>query len=227
MKSLNLPDCVRFVCSICMAFILLLSCNKDEDTLESAVFKKETSPVFKSDTNGATTPEETDEDIDADTVIDTTSVTDTVTESLPQKFDIETRTTAFPPIHDAHFKEGEGHNSVLVHLGNNLQNAYLMFDLSPIDSIAGNIVSAHLEFNILEKSGSGQIAVFQGISNDWIETDLSKNSLPESGIPLGAVQQNHSIGENISIDLQASALESRISTFILKLNSGGPFGIRL
>ncbi|MBT2163549.1 hypothetical protein HW347_19920, partial [Zobellia sp. KMM 6746] len=193
------------ICFVVVTFLLNLSCNKDVDTLHDAVLNK-TAPVI-------------DSEIDAPVEVAEEQVIELIEEAV-DSVEVESRTAIFYPIHDAYIQNGIGYNEAVIRLQEEQRKSYLMFDLSPIDSIGGDIISANLEFVIHLDDGNGEIDVFKGESNDWTETELSEKSAPEQGVQLGVVDQEYRIENTISIALDTTHLEPSLSTLVLDHKDG-------
>ena len=130
----------------------------------------------------------------------------------------ESRTTTFPPLHDAHFQSGKGYNQHIVRLEEGHRTSYLMFNLSQIDSIGANITEAKLQFTIHSDDGDGTIKVFRGKSSEWSETDLT--SAPEAGVELGSLIKEYKIGSTEEIDLNSEKLLAEKATLIMDHEDG-------
>ena len=133
------------------------------------------------------------------------------------------RTTVFSTIQDVYLQDGQGFNREEVYMAKDLQNGYLMFDLSQIEAIGGDILSAKLRFMVNEGEGSGIIEVYRGMSSEWSETDLTQETAPESGEQLGTVQRDYSFNKSIDIDLDVANLPAEQTTLVLDLKEGNPF----
>ena len=193
------------ICFVVVTFLLNLSCNKDVDTLHDAVLDKNI-PVIDSKVDTAVeVPEE--------------QVVELIEEAV-DSVELEIRTATFYPIHDAYIQNGIGYNEAIIRLEEEERISYLMFDLSPIDSIGGAIISADLVFVINLDDGNGEIDVYKGESNDWTETELSEKSAPEQGAQLGVVNQVYRIENTVSIELDTTYLEPSISTLVLDHKNG-------
>lgn len=202
-----------FLCLIVTSFLLTISCSKDTDTLLDAVLNEEEVPIIEQDSldkdeieeqpdeNGEQNGEDSDEQINDET-------------------DFESRTTIFPTINDAYLQSGKGYNQELVRLQENFRRSYLMFDLSPIDSIGGNIISASLEFIVNTDDGNGIVRVFKGTSSDWSENNLSEQSAPETIAELGNIEQVFNVGIEVEIGLETSELSAELATLILEHEDG-------
>ena len=198
----------NFLCFIVFSFILNLSCNKDNELFEEAVLSNNAIPVNEQEDSSALDQTENQED-------GTMQPEDGVVQE-----ELESRTTIFPIIHDAYLQNGKGYDQPIVRLEENRRTSYLMFDLSQIDSIGGQITSANLVFLIDTDDGNGIIEVFKGASNDWTENDLSETSAPEIDVQLGTIEQEYRINTEVSIALNASELVSGLFTIILDHKEG-------
>lgn len=198
------------VCLIFTCFLLVISCNKDTDLLLNAVLDKETTPVIDEESNVV------DEDEDQ-------SEQENVEEIADQSEDevvLESRVTTFPVINDAYIQNGVGFNSEIVRLQENFRRSYLMFDLSPIDSIQGTITAATLEFIVNTDDGNGTIKVFKGTTSNWSENDLSAKSAPEMVTELGSIEEVYNVGTKVEIELKFSEISSEVATLILEHEDG-------
>ncbi|TMM58217.1 PKD domain-containing protein [Maribacter algarum] len=204
-----------FICLIFISFLLVISCNKDRDTFLDAVLNEEEVPVIEEDSSTL----EENEDQSEDQIQDESDVeeTDDVSE---EEIELESRTTTFPAINDAYLQNGIGFDQELVRLQENFRRSYLMFDLSPIDSIGGSITSARLEFIINADDGNGIIKAFKGASSDWTEDKLSEKSAPQTITELGKIEQVYHVGVEIDIELKVTELFPEIFTLILEHEDG-------
>ncbi|WP_276168404.1 PKD domain-containing protein [Zobellia alginiliquefaciens] len=194
---------------IVSTFLINLSCNKDVDALRDTVLDSALPVIDKESENLA---EVVVEEVELPSEMDSLDVADAI--------EMENRTAIFYPVHDAYIQNGIGYNEALIRLQEERRTSYLMFDLSPIDSIGGIILSASLEFVISKDDGNGEIDVFQGHSNDWTETELSEKSAPETGIQIGAINQEYRINNTVSIDLDTTYIEPSLSTLVLDHKDG-------
>lgn len=194
-----------------IAFLILLSCSLDEGVLSEYVVKE---------------PEPTSEQPNDSTSVGGDGASEEPPEIEDSDFgmvEMESRTTAFRPIHDAYIQDGQGFDRELVRLAEDSRTSYLMFDLSEIDSIQGYITSASLRFIVDQDNGSGKIEVFKGSSNQWTEDTLSDTTAPEADTLLGVTQQVYDIEEQITIGLDEANLFPEVATLILKLEDGEAF----
>lgn len=181
-----------------------------------AVLNKEVSSANMQDSTVVeSTNEEEDEAIEIanDSILEESQIRD-----IQQN--IESRTTSFPAIHDAYLQNGQGYDQSIVRLEENRRTSYLMFDLSQIDSIGGNITLANLEFVVNTEDGNGKIEVFKGASNEWAEHNLSESSAPEIDIQLGSIEQEYRINEKVNIDLNVADMLPEYTTLILDHKDG-------
>jgi PKD repeat protein len=190
-----------------------ISCNKDHDLFLDTILNDEVLDVEEApeqairDSTSNSTPEDTFD-----------GVVEEPNEQTPVA--LENRTTAFPTINDAYIQNGLGFDLPLVRLQENYRTSYLMFDLSQIDSIAGTVISAELEFTINEDSGDGIIEVFKGSSNNWTENTLSSNSAPDNDKLLGTIEKQYVLNSKIQIDLNADEILPEYITLVLVQKEG-------
>ena len=199
----------KFLCFLLVSFLVLLSCTKDSDLLRDAVLS-----------DSIETIEEVQETDTEETVTE-----ETVTEEEIVDESIESRTTSFPPINDAHFQSGKGFNQSIIRLEEDSRTSYLMFDLSQIEAIDGVITAATLQFTINSDDGNGNITVHKGASNDWTEENLVLSSIPASEEELGSITKEYKIGATEGIELSASFLSTDINTLILDHKNGNDLAI--
>jgi len=199
-----------FLCLIFTSFLLVISCNKDKDTLLDAVLETDTTPVIEEESN--VVDENEDQTVEQNV--------EEVADQSEEDIELESRVTSFPVLNDAYIQNGIGFNNELVRLQENLRRSYLMFDLSPIDSISGTITSASLEFIINTDNGNGIIKVFKGTASNWSENDLSSKSAPEMVIELGNIDEIYNVGTKVEIELEFTELTSEVFTLILEHEDG-------
>ncbi len=132
----------------------------------------------------------------------------------------ETRTTIFPAIHDAHLQDGIGFNQNIVRLQEGFRTSYLMFDLSPIDSIGGSVNTTDLEFTIDTDNGDGSISIFRAISNDWTEEKLSAKSAPETEFLMGELDTRYDVGQTLGIALDTAFVKNELLTLVMTHEQG-------
>ena len=95
-----------------------------------------------------------------------------------------------------------------------------MFDLSPIDSVGGNISKALLQFTIDSDDGNGDISVYKGKSNDWTEENLSDSTAPETDALIGYIAKEYQVGITEVIELDPTKILPEIATLILNHKNG-------
>ncbi|PKA98764.1 PKD repeat protein [Flavobacteriaceae bacterium MAR_2009_75] len=205
MKNLTHGTWYRLSCFVIATFLIIISCSKDVDTLRSAVLNENNPSI---DGSLSEEPMETD----------TISPKDEA--PIEKQIEYEIRTVVFPPVNDAFLQNGVGHNDSIVRLEEGRRTSYLMFDLSPIDSLEGNIVAASLEFTINTDDGEGEILVYEGLNNDWNEIDLSLESAPETGVQLGEVNQDYRINSTVLIELDTLGIPSSKTSLVLDHKGG-------
>lgn len=200
----------KFVFFFLFSVVLLLGCSKDSDLLlDSVINDEEISSVEEKEKN---TPQvsETEEE---------TSTEEETTTEEPQST-LESRTTSFSPTNDAHFQSGKAYNQSIIRLDEGNRTSYLMFDLSPISDIAGDITAATLQFTIDSDTGSGNINVFKANSSNWSEDNLSDGNIPQIEVQVGSIIKEYKLGATELVELNASELSPEISTLILNHKNG-------
>ncbi len=192
--------CFFFVC-----ISVVLSCSKDNDILTDLILNQPGSSVNEITEN------------QNNVIGEQSSEVTSPENNLPEGF--EFRSTSFPPIHDAHVQSGTVYNQIIVRLEDGQRTSYLMFDLSPIDSIGGSISEVNLQFTIDSDDGSGSITVHKGNSNDWTEY-VANGSLPDIGIQLGSITKAYKLGETEEVPLQTDIIKPELFTLIMNHEGG-------
>lgn len=199
----------KSVCFFLFSMALILGCSKDSDLLlDSVINDDEISSVEEKDTPQVSETEQ-----------ETSTEEETTTEEAQEDI-LESRTTSFSPTNDAHFQSGKAYNQSIIRLDEGNRTSYLMFDLSPISAIAGDITSATLQFTIDSDTGSGNISVFKGNSSNWSEDNLSDDNIPQIEVQVGSIIKEYKLGDTELVELNASALSPEISTLILNHKNG-------
>lgn len=189
------------LCFIFLSIILNLACSKDSDLLRDAIYEDQTvASVEEIDSNNSNS-EEIEEAVVEEEIID-------------QNTDV-TRTTGFPPINDAHVQSGKGYNQNLMRLEEDSRTGYLMFDLSPIAEISGQIKAVTLQFTINSDDGNGSIKIHKGTTNDWSEASLSEITAPELEVELGSITKEFLLDETEFIELNPDLITPEIYTLVL------------
>jgi PKD repeat protein len=190
-----------------MIVFLILSCSKDREILLDAVLEDDISSIIEQDTTTTNHNENQNFEDEEGSQEEGNEV-------------LEDRTTIFPASNDAYLQNGNGFDQTIIRLQENFRRSYLMFNLSQIDSIGGEVKSASLEFIINTDDGNGTIKVYKGASNDWTEDSLSDRSAPETSAELGQIEREYKVGDKIIIDLDITNLFPEVSTLILEHKDG-------
>ncbi|MBT9189036.1 PKD domain-containing protein [Zobellia russellii] len=201
-----------FIGFVFIFLLIIISCSKDSELLKDAVLA-DPSTEIKEDTK------ETSEEITEEELVPEEAVLPEEEEIVEEKV-YETRTTVFTPIHDAHLQSGKGYNQDLIRLDEGHRESYLMFDISPIDSIGGILEEAHLEFTISTDDGHGTISVLKGDSTDWSEHDISEITAPKSDTLLGSTTDDYHVNQTQEIILDQEKLNPEVLTLVLKHEDG-------
>ncbi len=180
---------------ICFVFIsVLISCSKDSDLLLDSVLKESEEKPKKVETSEATKPS---------------------SPILNPIDSLEQRTSSFRTIQDAYVQNGLIYNQNIVRLEENQRTSYLMFDLSPIDSIGGIIKEAKLEFTINKDDGNGKITIYKGKDSNWTENEISNNNIPETDEELGSVSKEYKVGTKEEVNLDITKISSEKISLVL------------
>ncbi|MRH99170.1 PKD domain-containing protein [Kriegella sp. EG-1] len=208
---------IKFLCFILFSFILVLSCGKDSDILSDSILNEASQSI--EDRNSRESESE-------DNIIEDTETEDIseIEEEEPQLY-LESRTTTFFPIQDAYIHDGEGVNHEVIRLQTNSRKSYLLFDLSPIDSIGGAIVNVEFQFTIYKDDGDGEINIHKGSTLKWHEDDLNEDTAPEANIVLGSIDKTYELEKTESVELLASEILPENTTIILEQANGDDVAI--
>ncbi|WP_400073592.1 PKD domain-containing protein [Zobellia russellii] len=201
-----------FIGFVFIFLLIIISCSKDSELLKDAVLA-DPSTEIKEDTKEAS------EEITEEELVPEEAVLPEEEEIVEEKV-YEIRTTVFTPIHDAHLQSGKGYNQDLIRLDEGHRESYLMFDISPIDSIGGILEEAHLEFTISTDDGHGTISVLKGDSTDWSEHDISEITAPKSDTLLGFTTDDYHVNQTQEIILDQEKLNPEVLTLVLKHEDG-------
>ncbi|MUH36919.1 PKD domain-containing protein [Zobellia amurskyensis] len=206
-----------FIGFVCIFLLIIISCSKDSELLKDAILA-DPSTEIKEDTN------EISEEITEEELVPEEAVLPEEEEIIEEKI-YETRTTIFTPIHDAHLQSGKGYNQDLIRLDEGHRESYLMFDISPIDSIGGILEEVHLEFTISTDDGHGTISVLKGDSTEWSEHDISEITAPKSDTILGSTTNDYLVNQTQEIILDQEKLNPEMLTLVLKHEDGNDLAI--
>jgi len=132
----------------------------------------------------------------------------------------ESRITTFPTINDAYIQNGQGYDQNIIRLQENFRRSYLMFDLTPIETINGKITAASLRLIVDADDGNGTIKAYKATLTDWSEDSLTEETAPEVESQIGAVVKTYEIGNEVEIELNISELPIGVSTLILEHENG-------
>ena len=201
----------RILCFVFFALMLVISCSKDNDVFEKTVLDASGTDVEET----VKEEEEEESDIVTEETIEEEQPIAVMTELV-----YETRTTIFPAIHDAHLQGGIGFNQNIVRLQEGFRTSYLMFDLSPIDSIGGSVTTTDLEFTIDTDNGDGSISIFKAISNDWTEEKLSAKSAPETEFLMGELDTRYDVGQTLEVALDTAFVKNEMLTLVMTHEQG-------
>lgn len=199
MKTYCPPTTLKMLCFIIFALSIIYSCNKDDDTLESAILDPASTSVEQ-------------ENLDSEAFLDENYLSEN---DLPE-MGFETRTAVFQLMKnqvDAKIAKDDGQNPDRPELDPGY--SYLRYDLSKIDSIGGTLDSAKLEFTMTGGEGEGTVSVFKGTSQDWDENAKSSENAPEPVALLGELKGKFSSGESQEIVLEKSEILSEILTLVI------------
>lgn len=171
MKPLPNTFASRFLCFIFFAFLIVISCAKDNEIFENPVLDKSETTVEASEKDNG---EDEKKEVITEEISEKKQEEDPIDAMAAKTY--ETRTIIFPAINDAHIQGTTGYNQNIVRLEEGRRTSYLMVDLSPIGSIGGTVNASNLEFTIDTDDGKSTVSVFKSFSNDWKHEELSAGS---------------------------------------------------
>ncbi len=205
-----------FACFFIFSIALNLGCAKDTDLLLDSVIEQEDVSSIEKEDNTPQATESEEEIVVAE---------EETTPQEPTEVSLESRTTSFSPTNDAHYQSGKAYNQSIIRLDEGNRTSYLMFDLSPIAALNGEITDVTLQFTIESDNGSGNINIFKASSSNWSEKNLSDDNIPQIEVQIGSLLKEYTIGETETVDLDASVLLPEISTLILDHKNGNDLAI--
>ena len=218
--------------SLCrfVLFLIILSCSKDSDLIYDAISELEeptTEQVQETtgteSTEESTSTETTEENSETTTEEEPAPETGEESSGIPEGY--ESRSTAFPPSHDAHIQSGKGFNQQIIRLDEGSRISYVLFDLQPIAEIGGIIVGAQLEFTTQGDEGDGTINIYLGDSANWTETSLNEGSAPDPSTLLGSIVKEYMIGVTEQVELVTETLSAQATTLILDHKDGNDLAL--
>ena len=123
------------------------------------------------------------------------------------------------PIHDAYIQGGNGFNNEDLRVEADSRTSYLKFDMSGIPS--GAISRARLELSVGNDDGEGNLRLYQGLHDNWIEDNISTANAPLSGNLIDEQDKIYSTGNVYDFDLVTSDFSQQEVTFIIEMDAGG------
>ena len=209
-------------------FLIVLSCSKDSDLIYDAISELEEPATEQVE---ETTETESTEEESTSTETTTEESSETTTEEPPREEEsgipdgYESRTTSFPPAHDAHIQSGKGFNQQIIRLDEGSRISYVLFDLQPIADINGQITGAQLEFTTQGDEGDGTINIYLGDSANWTETSLNQGSAPDPSTLLGTIVKEYMIGVTEQVELVTETLLPQATSLILDHKDGNDLAL--
>ncbi len=203
---------------VTILFLVILSCAKDTDIFYDAVLEDE-EEVSETEEVEESSEEEEETDANEDETAEDTE------EEVEEEIIYETRSTVFPPLHDAHLQEGQAFDQSILRVENQIRTSYLLYDLSQIDSIGGKIKEVKFKFTVEADEGDGKLGIYKGSNTSWTEANLEVNTAPDKDVELGFLQQEFPLGSTPELILTASEIENGLTTLILEHAEGDDFAI--
>lgn len=208
----------KFLYFFIFSIALTLGCAKDSDLLLDSIINEDVSSVEEKE-NSTPQATETEEEV-AEEEVAVEEVAEEIVDEESQEEIFESRTTSFSPTNDAHYQSGKAYNQNIIRLDEGNRTSFLMFDLSPIGVLDGEITAITLQFTIDSDNGSGSINIFKAESSNWSEQNLSDTNIPQIEVQVGSILKEYKIGETEIVNLDASKLLPEISTLILNHKNG-------
>ncbi|MBM1106773.1 PKD domain-containing protein [Aurantibacter crassamenti] len=203
---------VQFLCFTIISILLVLSCSKDSDLLKNSILNDDIQSIEDRDSQNET--EIIDEEIEVSPEIE-----------LEAEVLLESRTTKFFPIQDAYLNDGDGVNHDVIRLQTDKRTSYLLYDLSAIDSIGGEIINTEFQFTIFKDGGDGEIKIHKGAVLKWHEDEINATTAPETQLELGSIDKTYEIGQTETVELDASLMSAENTTIILEQLEGNDLAI--
>ncbi|KQC29333.1 hypothetical protein [Flagellimonas eckloniae] len=137
----------------------------------------------------------------------------------------ETKTFTFSTINDVFLQKSTVYNQSIVRLEEGNRTGYLMFDLSPIEKVNGEIQKVVLQFTTYGDKGNGNISFLKGLSSNWQENVDEPSALPDMGNQLNSINDSYEIGVTKEVTLDVSTLSNEKITVVVQHNSGNDLAI--
>ncbi|MEM1086061.1 MAG: DUF5060 domain-containing protein [Verrucomicrobiota bacterium] len=123
-------------------------------------------------------------------------------------------------IHDAYLQDGTPHNStdLRIESSSRVRTTYLQFSINPLPADRAG-VKLRLTEGTDTSSGNMTLRVYQGLTHNWTETNLSSANAPAKGPELASFTGNIVDGQTIEFDLSSSVTRRGIYSFIVEADS--------
>ena len=203
------------LCLVSICVTLIISCTKDSDILGDAIFDDPVQTVEEREGN-----EEAEEEAEEETPEEETPEEETPEEETPEEVVLESRVSSFLPSHDAYVQNGSGFNQSVMRLDTDTRTSYMLFDLSAIDSIGGNITEVTLEFTVNTDPGNGEIKIYKGHDVEWTEDNISDETAPDIDVELGSINKEYELGATEVVTLSSEEISPAETTLILEHEAG-------
>ena len=216
------PTCPhrQFLYVVFISLLLVFSCSKDSDLLNDAIFNEAAQSVEDRQAQNEESVEEAESE---DIVVEEIESEEVV--EVEEEPSLESRTTTFLPVHDAYLQNGDGVNHEVIRLQGDKRTSYLLYDLSPIDSVGGTINEINFAFTIYQDPGDGEIKIHKGTATDWTEENIDDITAPKPGIELGSVEKIYEVGKTESVVLDATEILPENTTLVLIHSKGDDLAI--
>ncbi|WP_145758346.1 hypothetical protein [Sediminicola sp. YIK13] len=137
----------------------------------------------------------------------------------------ETKSFTFQTVEDAYLQGSKGINESIMRLEENNRVSFLMFDLSPINEVNGEIIDVDLQFTIHSDQGNGTIDIYKGIGTSWKEEDLNQEVAPKYDVLLASVSKSFELETTEIIKLNNKEVKSEKTSLVLTHRQGNDFAI--
>ncbi len=154
------------------------------------------------------------------------SIDEPIAEENPvEDENFEIRSFSFTPVNDVFLQNTNVVNNSIIRIEEDQRIGYLMFNLAPIDSIAGEILEVTLELTPYADQGNGVLNFHKGTDSTWDEDNIDLQDLPQKSALLSSIEGQYRIGTMVEADLQVAQIAPEELTIILEHTDGNDLAI--
>ena len=119
-------------------------------------------------------------------------------------------------LHDAYLQTGVGYNTTDLRVESGASRiSYMIFDLSDVEGV---VQEATLELAVGADAGQGEVHIYQGLSSNWEENNLSNNNRPEKGNLLATKNESYNIGETYTWNLNGITMTDKLCLIVEQIS---------